>query len=137
MTWNRATSFAFVGALALAGCGEKHSYAGTIKGGSQSDAAPSEATFTKTGDDEATLTFKGKGVIELERCSYPIKLKRVDGIWNPDGCSFKYEAGGPPVELTTTLVGNVEISGGAMKMSVTMVGVPSGERHFEFEGKER
>lgn len=138
MRWTWGVWLVVGAIITLVGCGEKHTYAGKIRRVGMSDAVPTEATFTKNGDTEATLTFDGGGeLVELARCTYPIKLKLSDGTWSPDGCSFKTKLDRTEVEMNTTLVGRVEIKGGSMTLVTTMIGMPSGDVRFEFEGKEK
>jgi hypothetical protein len=133
-TW---TAFV-VGTLGLAACGEKHTYVGKITRSGLPEAVPTELTLTKTGDAEGTMTFEGSGeVIELARCTYPIKVKLVDGSWSPDGCSFKTKLDRTEMEMNTRLVGRTEMTGGSMKLIVSMLGMPGGDVSFEFEGKEK
>ena len=121
--------------ISLTGCGESHTYTGTLKETYSSDVKRDvKITFTKMSKDEATMTVKADGTNELERCLYPIKLKESSGSWSPNFCAYKSNL---DIETSDGIIGYLDIKDKEMTGKFTVGDDISTQRKYEFAGVEK
>ncbi|MBS1797236.1 MAG: hypothetical protein JSS81_25645 [Acidobacteria bacterium] len=125
-------------AFLLSGCGESHTYYGTLKNtGPAGTEGKVAVTMTKQSETEATLTFADDGAhvpgLFLTECTYPIKLKMTgDRYWSAESCYLKEGS----AELTTGSDG-IRIDGKQLKMKFITEFTTPRENRWEFNGTEK